>query len=185
MNTRLPPSPGEHDFHAFIRFLAGYTDKKSEFRKQADQYFERLAKATAEFREAAALYGKGKDIERLNGLAEAWEEKARSEFGTREEKLVAGERALVTETRERRAKLKNREIEIEQVLVKGNHELTRRDVALKASEAEMGKREQAAEQATAKAQEAHEAALEAKRAADGMVQRMKAAAEDKEVTVRE
>lgn len=176
MNTRLPPSPGEHDFHAFIRFLAGYTDKKSDFRKQADEYFERLAKATAEFREAAALYGKAKDIERLNELAEAWEQKARNEFGEREEKLKAGEAALATETRERRATWKNREIEIEQVLVKGNHELTRRDVALKAREAEVGKREQAAEKATAKAQEAHKASLEAKRVADDMVQRMKAAA---------
>ena len=90
--------------------------------------------------------------------------------------LLAGEKALAKELREHRAKMKNREVDVEQTLLTGTRALKARQVALKAREAELAKLEAVVAKAEQAVQKKTEAAVEAKRASDDMVARMKAAA---------
>ena len=172
MDTRIPHFDGQKDFMAFLRFL--------DNRKVYDGYIKQLDTKIVAFVKAATLYGKAKDIEKKHEEAELWAKRAEHDYAEREERLTAGEKALIDETRERRAKMKNRETEIEQVLQTGAHALTDREVSLKALEAEVNKREELVTKVEKAADRATQAAVEAKRAADDMVVRMKAAASPQE-----
>ncbi len=168
MDTRLPYFDGQKDYHAYVRFL--------DNRKEYDAYDKKLSEHIAKFLKAAALYGKAKEIEGLHAKAETLALRAQGAFEEREIKLVAGEKALVKELLEHRAKMKNREVDVEQVLLKGTREQKARQAAVKAREDELAKLEVIVAKAEQAVQKKTEAAVEAKRAADDMVKRMKAAA---------
>ena len=167
MDTRVPYFDGQKDYQAYIRFL--------DNRKEYDAYDKKLSERIAKFLKAAKLYGKALEIEGKHEEAELWLKKAKADFGMREEKLLGGEKALAKELREHRAKMQNRETDIEQVLLTGTRDLKARETAVKAREDEVGKLEQAAAKAERAAQRKSEAAVEAMRGADAMVARMKAA----------
>jgi hypothetical protein len=167
MDTRLPYFEGQKDFLAFLRFL--------DNRKEYDAYDKKLSEHIAKFLDAAKLYGKAREIEGKHEEADLWLQKAKTDFGTREEKLLAGEKALAKELREHRAKMKNREVDIERVLFEGTRDQRARGEALNAREAEVAKLEAVVAKAEQAAQKKTEAAVEAKRVADDMVKRMKAA----------
>ena len=167
MDTRIPYFDGQKDFMAFVRFL----DNRKEF----ERYIKHLDTKIATFVKASKIYGKALEIEGKHEEAELWLQKAKADFGTREEKLLVGEKSLVKELRDQRAKMKNRETDIEQVLLTGTRDLKARETAVKAREDEVGKLEQAAAKAERAAQRKSEAAVEAMRGADAMVARMKAA----------
>ena len=168
MDTRIPYFDGQKDLMAFLRFL--------DNRKEYAGYIKTLDTKTAAFLKAAKLYGKALEIERKYEEAEAWLQKARADFGPREEKLLDGEKVLATELREGRAKLKERETEVEKFLRQGTADMKARQTAVRAREGEVGKLEQMAAQAAQAAQKKSDAAVGAKREADDMVARMKAAA---------
>ena len=167
MDTRPPYFDGQKDFMAFLRFL--------DNRKEYAGYIKTLDTKVAAFLKAAALYGKGQEIEGKHEEAEAWLQKAKVDFDTREENLLAGEKALAKELREHRAKMKNREVDVERTLLAGTRDLKARDTACKAREGEVAKLEAVVAKAEQAVQKKSEAAVEAKRAADDMVARMKAA----------
>jgi hypothetical protein len=167
MDTRLPYFDGQKDYHAYVRFL--------DNRKEYDAYDKKLSEHIAKFLAAAKLYGKAKEIEGKHEEAELWLQKAKADFGTREEKLLAGEKSLAKELREHRAKMKNREVDVERALLAGTRDLKAREVSLKAGEVEVAKLEAVVAKAEQAAQKKSEAAVEAKNAADDMVARMKAA----------
>ena len=167
MDTRLPYFDGQKDFMAFLRFL----DNRKEFAG----YIKTLDTKVAAFLKAAALYGKAQEIEGKHEEAELWLQKAKADFGTREEKLLAGEKALAKELREHRAKMKNREVDVERTLLAGTRDLKARGASLKAHEAEVAKLEAVVAKAEQAAQKKSEAAVGAKREADEMVERMRAA----------
>jgi hypothetical protein len=167
MDTRLPYFDGQKDFMAFLRFL--------DNRKEYAGYIKQLDTKTATFLKAAKLYGKAQEIEGKHEEAEAWLQKAKEDFGTREATLLASEDSLDKETRLRRAKMKNREVDVERTLLEGTRDLKARVAACKAREAEVAKLEAVVAKAEQAAQKKSEAAVEAKRAADDMVKRMKAA----------
>ena len=168
MDTRLPYFDGQKDYQAYVRFL--------DNRKEYDAYDKKLSEHIAKFLAAAKLYGKAKEIEGKHEEAEAWLQKAKADFGTREEKLLTGEKALVKELLEHRAKMKNREVDVEQTLLEGTRTQKAHGASLKAREAEVAKLEAVVAKAEQAAQKKAEAAVEAKRVADDMVVRMKAAA---------
>lgn len=167
MDIRIPHFDSQKDFMAFLRFL--------DNRKEYEAYMKQLDTKIAAFVKAAKLYGKAKDIEKKHEEAELWAKRAEHDYAEREERLTAGEKALIDETRERRAKMKNRETQIEQMLQTGAHALTSREVSLKALEAEVNKREELVAKTEKAADKATQAAVKARRAADDMVTRMKAA----------
>ncbi len=166
MDTRLPYFDGQKDFLAFVRFL----DNRKEF----NAYDKKLSEQIAKFLDAAKLYGKAKDIERKHAEAELWEKRAEHDYAEREEKLVAGEKNLAKESREKRAKLEKREAEIEGLLRTGNNDLKARAEACAAREDELAKLEQVVTKAEKTAERKHKAAEGAKREADDLVKRMKA-----------
>jgi hypothetical protein len=167
MDTRLPYFDGQKDYHAYVRFL--------DNRKEYDAYDKKLSEHIAKFLAAAKLYGKAQEIEGKHEEAELWLQKAKAGFGTREEKLLAGEKALATELREHRAKMKNREVDIERVLLAGTRDQKARVASLRVREAEVAELEAVVAKAEQAAQKKSEAVLEAKGTADAMVKRMKAA----------
>jgi hypothetical protein len=168
MDTQLPYFGGQKDFMVFLRFL--------DNRKEYAAYDKKLSEKIAAFLKATKLYGKAQEIEGKHEEAEIWLQKAKADFGTREEKLLAGEKALATELREHRAKMKNREVDVERMLLTGTRDQKAREAACKAREAELAKMEAVVAKTEQAAQKKSEAAVEAKRAADDMVTRMKAAA---------
>jgi uncharacterized protein involved in exopolysaccharide biosynthesis len=170
MDTRLPYFDGQKDFMAFLRFL--------DNRKEYVGYIKQLDTKVAAFVKAAKLYGKAQEIEGKHEEAELWLQKAKAAFGTREATLLAGEDSLDKETRLRRAKMKNREVDVERALLAGTRDLKAREASLKAREGEVAKLEAVVAKAEQAAQKKSEAAVEAKRAADDMVARMKAAMPD-------
>ena len=167
MDTRLPYFDGQKDYQAYVRFL--------DNRKEYDAYDKKLSEHIAKFLKAAALYGKAQEIQGLHAEAAAWLSKAKADFSSREETLLAGEKLLVTELREHRAKMKNREVDVDQVLLAGTRDLKARQATLEAREAEVAKLEAVVAKAEKAVLKKAEAAVEAKRGADAMVVRMKAA----------
>ncbi len=167
MDTRIPHFDGQKDFLAFLRFL--------DDRKVFEGYIKQLDTKIAAFVKAAKLYGKAKDIEKLHEEAELWAKRAEHDYAEREKTLIAGEKALANETRDRRAKMKNRETDIEQALVATKRDQASREETLKAREGEVGKRENAILAREKRAEQVQEAAQKAKQAADAMVKRMEAA----------
>ncbi len=164
MDTRVPYFDGQKDFLAFVRFL----DNRKEFAG----YIKQLDTKVAAFLKAAKLYGKAQEIEGKHEEAEAWLQKAKTNFGTREEKLLAGEKSLAKELLEHRAKMKNREVDVERALLAGTRDLKAREASLKAREAEVAKLEAVVAKAEQAVQKKTEAAVKAKREADDMVARM-------------
>lgn len=167
MDTRLPHFDGQKDFMAFLRFL----DNREEFKG----YIQTLDTKIAAFLDAAKFYGKADEIEAKHEEAEAWLLKAKVDFTSREVTLLAGEKALAKELREHRAKMRDRTIEVERASLAGTRDLKAREAAVEAREAEVAKLEALVAKAEKAAQKETEAAVEAKRAADEMVARMKAA----------
>lgn len=167
MDTRIPHFDGQKDFMAFLRFL--------DNRKEYEGYIKQLDTKIAAFVKASEIYGKALEIEGKHEEADLWLQKAKKDFGTREEKLLTGEKALAKELLEHRAKMKNREVDIERVLLDGTRDLKARGEALKAREAELAKLEAVVAKSEKAVQKKTEAALEATRTADDMVARMKAA----------
>ena len=165
MDTRVPYFDGQKDFLAFVRFL----DNRKEFAG----YIKTLDTKIAAFVKVAALYGKAQEVEGKHEEADAWLRKAKADFGTREESLLAGEKSLVKELLEHRAKMKNREVDVERTLLEGTRDLRAREASLKAREAEVAKLAAIVASAEQAAQTKTEAAVAAKRAADEMVKRMK------------
>ncbi len=167
MDTRVPHLPGREDFFAFVRFL----DNRKEFEK----YVKVLDERTAAFLKATETYGKGKDIERLHAQAESLALRAQGAFEDRENKLVNGEKNLAKDDKEKRAVLLDIEQRAQSVHRKRDGELRVREAAVKVREDEVGNLEQVAAKAETVAQAKALGAVEAKREADAMVERMKVA----------
>ena len=168
MDTRLPYFEGQKDCMAFMRFI--------DNRKEYDRYMKALDTKVAAFFEAVKVYGKAKEIEGKHEEAELWLAKCQGDFAKREAALLAGESALVKELREHRAKMKNREVDLEQAAATTGRDQTVREVALSAREAGLEKREQAITGIEQAAEKRSQAAVEAKRAAEDLVKRVTEAA---------
>ncbi len=167
MDTRLPYFEGQKDFMGMLRFL--------DNRKAYAGYMNGLDEKITKFMAAAKLYGKAKDIEKLHEDAELWVKRAEFDYGEREKKLVAGEKALAAEVTEKRAKLEERERAGEKHLRESSNSVKARETAVQAREDEVGNLEQVAAKAEMIAQAKALGAVEAKREAEAMVARMKVA----------
>lgn len=167
MDIRIPHFDGQKDFLAFLRFL--------DNRKVFEGYIKQLDTKIAAFVKASAVYGKAKDIEKKHEEAELWARRAEHDYAEREEKLVAGLKAWALTRKEERAKLNDREAEIEMEWRKAKNSLAVRDEALKALEADVVKREETIGAREKRTEKAQKAAVEAKHVANQMVARMKAA----------
>ena len=167
MDTRLPYSEGQKEFMAFLRFL--------DNRKEYAGYMKGLDEKIAKFMAAAKLYGKIAEIEKKHAEAELWAERAEHDYAEREEKLVAGEKKLAKDDKEKRAVLLDTEQRAQSAHRKRDGELKARETAVKVREDEVGNLEQVAAKAETVAQAKALGAVEAKKEADAMVARMKVA----------
>ena len=167
MDTRIPHFDGQKDFLAFLRFL----DNREEYERYMTILDERIIK----FTEAVTSYGKTKDIERLHHDAELLVVRAESAFTKREETLVSGEAAFKQSMAEKTKALAEKESVMQQRLNERDKGLLARQATLQEREHAINTREADADRKTSAAGEAGQAAQDAKREADEMVARLKAA----------
>ncbi len=167
MDTRLPYFEGQKDFMGMLRFL--------DNRKAYAGYMKNLDEKITKFMAAARLYGKIAEIEQKHADADLWAKRAEHDYAEREEKLVAGEEKLAKDDKEKRAVLLDIEQRAQSVHRTRDGELRARETAVKAREDEVGNLEQVAAKAGTVAQAKALGAVEAKKEADAMVQRMRVA----------
>lgn len=166
MDTRLPHFQGREDHISYLRFL--------DNRTQYDRYHDLLGKKIAEFLKAAELYGKAKAIEKMHDEAAAIVERANKEFADREQALKVGESALKAATAKQRQALVDREHKLRDDFEAKDAAMRAREEAIVPREKDVAEREAAAERIKDAAETARLVALDAKRAADADIARVRA-----------
>ncbi len=161
---KLPPVVGQKDFMIFLRFL--------DNRKQYTDYMKKLDDRIERFEAASSLYGKAAEIEKTHASAKLWEQRAEYDYGERGKKTESDEAALVVSTQKSRAKIADAEKATEEALGDKRNELSKLKVVLDGREIAVGKRENAIVAREARADKKYDAAMETKRAADKLLERL-------------